>query len=789
MKDAGLELRLKVLLLLVGMLLVLLGLSGQLTLGKRTQAMEAGLHTDLAELVVLTGGLVHEGQKERGLTSGYLSSGKKRFLTELETQRTHTDRAQGLWQAWFKKGNWKKFNAVLVKQVERAAAVGEQLKEIRQEVDEAAATAQEMVSRYTKQLGIMLELVAELPRHAGDVTLVAHTSAYAALVAGKELAGQERALMMAVFTADRFDPERLSRYALLVGGQKTYFQLLFDRVTPEQLSSLKQWQASPVEEEVARIRQLVFARAMTGGFGMDPAVWFQSASKRIDLLKDLEDQLANDLSALASGMKQQADRAFWGYLAITCVVVGGLLVMVGRGVRVVGERVQKILDGLSGLAQGNLRSRVELGQGRDELSTIAVGINRMAEALTIHLRTVGIEADAVAGVAGELVVLRQSLNQEADATHHLAKGVVEENVRLDSELQQLKQDVDAAAERVERVSQAAAASARDVRQSAAATDQASDNVSAMAAAAEEMTASLAGVNDHLGRVSVSVTRVVERVNALHGLSQDIRSQCSMAEDVSSQANQAAQSALATIETLLSSANEIGNVVKLINSIAGQTSMLAINASIEAARAGESGKGFAVVAAEVRELAKQTAEATRMISDRTREIHLKTQEVVAVTREMGGLIDQIGKGNSAIGLAVNDQYLAVEEIGQSMEHIATASQEVTRNASELGLASQEVAVRAQEAASSTGQIAHSASVIARHAGQVAEDSEVARGKVVSMRGAAQEIFSASALVQKMMLQTMDHIDSLNKTISSSSQLMDALHRSNQSLRQANEEWSA
>ena len=243
-----------------------------------------------------------------------------------------------------------------------------------------------------------------------------------------------------------------------------------------------------------------------------------------------------------------------------------------------------------------------------------------------------------------------------------------------------------------------------------------------------------------------------------------------------------------MKTLLSSANEIGNVVKLINSIAGQTSMLAINASIEAARAGESGKGFAVVAAEVRELAKQTAEATRMISDRTREIHLKTQEVAVATQEMGGLIDQIGKGNSAIGLAVNDQYLAVEEIGQSMEHIAIASQEVTRNASELGLASQEVAVRAQEAASSTGQIAHSAGVIARHASQVAEDSEVARGKVVSMRGAAQEIFSASAMVQKMMLQTMDHVDSLSKTISCSSQLMDTLHRSNQSLRQANEEWS-
>ncbi|WP_193771265.1 nitrate- and nitrite sensing domain-containing protein [Candidatus Magnetaquicoccus inordinatus] len=787
MNSARLGLRFKVMLLLVSTLLVLVGLSGQMTSGKHLQAQEAAMHTELAQLVVLTGSWVHEGQKERGLSSGYISSGRKRFQAELETQRGKTDLARQAWQSWFEKGMWKQFNPILQSSVERSAAVAEQLQQVRRDVDHSSSAAKELVGRYTTQLGTLLSMIAELPKHARDVELTARTLSYGYLVAGKELAGQERALMMAVFTADRFDPEQLQKYSQLVGGQGIYFAILQELITAEQLTLLKEWLSSAAEGEVTRIRKQVFARAGTGGFGIDAGQWFQTATVRINLMKDLEDRLAHDLGELASALEKQATRAFWSFLLATCLVVGSLLLIITRGMKVVGITVQGILDGLHKLREGDLTGRIVLGKGRDELSTIAEGINRMAEAMSSNLKTVQNEADSLVGVADELVILRRNLDQEAQATHTLAQNVVVENVRLDNELQQLKQDIDLAAERVDRVFQTAQVSAHDIKESAAATEHASKNVGAMAAAAEEMTASLSGVNDHLGRVAVEVNRVADSVRSLDQLSQDIRTQCDLAETVSAHASKSSHNTLMIIDALKRSTDEIGDVVKLIHSIAEQTSMLAINAAIEAARAGESGKGFAVVAAEVRELARQTGDATRAIGEKTSTIREKTQQVVEATREVGDLIQQIGTGTHAIGVAVDHQCLAVEEINQAMGQVANSSQEVTRSASELGHASQEVAHRAHEAAKGTEEIAQAAVVMAGHAGQVADNSAMARNKVESMRHAAGEIFAASAEVQKMMLQTMQHIDSLTASVNQSSRLMDALHGSSQSLRHAQEGW--
>ncbi|MBF0183597.1 MAG: nitrate- and nitrite sensing domain-containing protein [Magnetococcales bacterium] len=787
MNGATLGLRFKVMLLLVSILLVLVGLSGHMTTGKHHQAQEAAMHTELSNLVILTGSLVHEGQKERGLSSGYLASGRKRFQTELTSQRSKTDEARHAWHNWYAAGKWRAFNQSLMARVERSATVGEQMDAIRREVDQGATAAKELVGRYSGQLGVLLAMIAELPKHARDVALTTRTLAYGYLVAGKELAGQERALMMAVFQADRFDPEQLQKYAQLVGGQGIYFSALQELATNEQRLSIQEWLTAPAEEEVTRIRKRVFERAGSGGFAIDAGQWFQTSTQRINLMKALEDRLAQDLGELSTEMEKQAKRAFWSFMIATSLVVSSLLVMIARGMKVVGVSVQGILDGLVKLRQGNLTDSIQLGRGRDELSTIAEGINSMTGAMRDNLKTVQNEADSVMGVADELVVLRKNLDHESHATYTLAQQVVEENVRLDSELQQLKEDIDLAAERVDAVFQTAQVSARNIKGSATATEHASDNVAAMAAAAEEMTASLSGVNDHLGLVAVEVDRVAESVRALDQLSQDIRTQCNLAENVSTQASKSSTNTLLIIDALKRSTDEIGDVVKLIHAIAGQTSMLAINASIEAARAGESGKGFAVVAAEVRELARQTGDATRAIGEKTSTIRDKTQQVVAATKEVGELIQQIGSGTHAIGVAVDNQCLAVEEIHHSMKQVTHASREVTRSASELGLASQEVAHRAHEAAKGTEEIAQSAIVIAGHAEQVADNSAMARGKVESMRHAAGEIFAASAEVQKMMLQTMQHIDSLTGSVNHSGRLMDALERSSQSLRHAQEGW--
>ncbi|MBF0273591.1 MAG: hypothetical protein HQL98_16225, partial [Magnetococcales bacterium] len=395
---------------------------------------------------------------------------------------------------------------------------------------------------------------------------------------------------------------------------------------------------------------------------------------------------------------------------------------------------------------------------------------------------------AVEGLSARFVALRQDLDRESSATHVLSGEVVEENNRLDSELAHLKRDIDAAVARIDQVSKAAEDLAENVASSANATELASTNVNAMAAAAEQMTANLAEVNVHLEEVSSSVARVAERVADVNALSDRIKERCDTAEGIAVLADRSASETLSSIEGLAVSSDEIVEVVNLIHSIADQTHMLALNAAIEAAGAGESGKGFAVVAGEVKELARQTADATRLIEEKTGDIQDRTRRVVDAIRQMGSLIDRINDGNEAIAESVAHQRQAVAEIGQSMDAVAESARQVTRNSGELGLASEEVARRAQEAASGTQNVAHSSTVMATHAERVASESDGARERSESMRAVAEEMFRASAQVQKMMLQAMDHVETLHETIRLSGQLTEGLNQSSQALRAARVGWT-
>jgi hypothetical protein len=154
--------------------------------------------------------------------------------------------------------------------------------------------------------------------------------------------------------------------------------------------------------------------------------------------------------------------------------------------------------------------------------------------------------------------------------------------------------------------------------------------------------------------------------------------------------------------LAASAREIGDVVQLINNIAGKTNLLALNATIEAARAGEAGKGFAVVATEVKNLAMQTAQATEVITRTVAAMQSATEEAVVAIRGIGGAVEDVNETLVAISAAVEEQSAATNEIARNVEQAAAGTSEVTSRmalvtskATETGEASREVLSAAAE----------------------------------------------------------------------------------------------
>ena len=138
---------------------------------------------------------------------------------------------------------------------------------------------------------------------------------------------------------------------------------------------------------------------------------------------------------------------------------------------------------------------------------------------------------------------------------------------------------------------------------------------------------------------------------------------------------------------MESSTEIGQVVKVITSIAQQTNLLALNATIEAARAGGAGKGFAVVANEVKELAKATAKATEDISHKIEAIQTDTKAAVNAIASISGVINQINEISGTIAAAVEEQNATTNEMARNVNEAAQSSGEITSNIAGVAEAAQ------------------------------------------------------------------------------------------------------
>ncbi len=344
--------------------------------------------------------------------------------------------------------------------------------------------------------------------------------------------------------------------------------------------------------------------------------------------------------------------ALWAVAAGEAVVMALVLRLMTAAAHGVTRPLNDLTQTVRDLAAGATDKAVSCVDRADEVGSLARALAQWRESL--------VEAAARQRAEQDEIARRETRQRHIDqATRNFDDGIVALLARIKAAVEHLHVSADTLSANAEQTQ----------RQSAVvstATEETTANVETVSAAGAELMASIQ-----------EISRQVQRSAAT-------------AKDASAEAEETNRK----VGALAAAAQQIGEVVRMINDIASQTNLLALNATIEAARAGEAGKGFAVVAHEVKTLAGQTGRATEDIAAQVSSIQAETRAAVTAIDDISQTIGHINEMAAAIASAVEEQGAATAEISRNVEQASQGTRAVASNIAGVAQAAAETGRMAQ-----------------------------------------------------------------------------------------------